>query len=126
MVVSAGLWAFIVLYNLTNVDVTARNREIATIKVLGFYPGETATYVFRENLILTGLGALTGLILGKYLHAFVMAKIDIDLVSFHVQIFPVSYLISFFLTLFFAGIVNFAMYFKLENINMAEALKSVE
>lgn len=126
VVVSAGLLAFIVLYNLTNINVTERIREIATIKVLGFYPGETATYVFRENMILTGLGALTGLILGKYLHAFVMAKIDIDLVSFHVQIFPVSYLISFFLTLFFAGIVNFAMYFKLENINMAEALKSVE
>lgn len=126
VVVSAGLLAFIVLYNLTNINVTERIREIATIKVLGFYPGETASYVFRENIILTAVGALVGLLLGKYLHAFVMANIDIDMVSFHVQILPFSYLVSFLLTFLFAGIVNFAMYFKLENINMAEALKSVE
>lgn len=126
VVVSAGLLAFIVLYNLTNINVTERIREIATIKVLGFYPGETASYVFRENIILTAVGALVGLLLGKYLHAFVMANIDIDMVSFHVQILPFSYLASFLLTFLFAGIVNLAMYFKLENINMAEALKSVE
>ena len=126
IVISAGLLAFIVLYNLTNINVTERIREIATIKVLGFYPGETASYVFRENILLTALGALGGLVLGKYFHIFVMNQIDIDMVSFHVQILPGSYLISFLMTFLFAGIVNFAMYFKLENINMAEALKSVE
>lgn len=126
VVISAGLLAFIVLYNLTNINITERIREIATIKVLGFYPGETASYVFRENLILTAIGAAVGLILGKYLHAFVMARIDIDMISFHVQILPISYLISFVLTFVFAGIVNAVMFFKLEKINMAESLKSVE
>lgn len=126
VVVSAGLLAFIVLYNLTNINITERIREIATIKVLGFYPGETASYVFRENVILTAIGALVGLVLGKFLHAFVMARIDIDMISFDVKILPVSYLFSFLLTLVFAGIVNGVMYFKLEKINMAESLKSVE
>lgn len=126
VVVSAGLLAFIVLYNLTNINITERIREIATIKVLGFYPGETASYVFRENLILTALGALTGLVLGYFLHTFVMAHIDIDMVSFDVKILPVSYVFSFLLTFVFAGIVNGVMYFKLEKINMAESLKSVE
>lgn len=126
VVVSAGLLAFIVLYNLTNINITERIREIATIKVLGFYPGETASYVFRENLILTAIGGAVGLIPGKYLHAFVMSRIDIDMVNFHVQIFPESYLISFILTFVFAGIINGIMFFKLEKINMAESLKSVE
>lgn len=126
IVISAGLLAFIVLYNLTNINITERIREIATIKVLGFYPGETASYVFRENVILTAIGGFAGLILGYFLHAFVMAHIDIDMVSFDVQILPKSYLFSFLLTLVFAGIVNGVMYFKLEKINMAESLKSVE
>lgn len=126
VVISAGLLAFIVLYNLTNINITERIREIATIKVLGFYPGETASYVFRENVILTAIGALVGLVLGKLLHAFVMANIDIDMVSFDVKILPLSYLFSFLLTLVFAGVVNGVMYFKLEKINMAESLKSVE
>lgn len=126
IVVSAGLLAFIVLYNLTNINITERIREIATIKVLGFYPGETASYVFRENLILTAIGAAVGLIIGKYFHAFVMDRIDIDMINFHVQIFPGSYLVSFALTFVFAGIINTLMFFKLEKINMAESLKSVE
>ncbi len=98
IVISAGLLAFIVLYNLTNINITERIREIATIKVLGFYPGETASYVFRENIILTAIGAAAGLILGRLLHAFVMARIDIDMVSFDVKILPLSYLFSFLLT----------------------------
>lgn len=126
IVISAGLLAFIVLYNLTNINITERIREIATIKVLGFYPGETASYVFRENIILTAVGAFIGLVLGRFLHAFVMAHIDIDMVSFDVQILPLSYLFSFLLTLVFAEIVDGVMYFKLEKINMAESLKSVE
>lgn len=122
----AAFLAFIVLYNLTNINITERNREIATLKVLGFFKNETASYVFRENILLTMIGALTGLLLGKYFHIFVMSQINIDMVSFKVQVKPVSYLISVLLTLLFAGIVNLFMSAKLEAIDMAESLKSVD
>lgn len=122
----AAMLAFIVLYNLTNINITERIREIATIKVLGFYPLETANYVFRENLILTGIGALVGLLLGKWLHMFVIEKIDIDMVAFDSIIQNSSYIYSFFITLLFALMVNLFMCFKLNQINMAESLKSVE
>lgn len=122
----AAALAFIVLYNLTNINITERIREIATIKVLGFYAGETASYVFRENLVLTVIGGLVGLLLGKALHAFVMYKIDIDSVAFTVFVEPVSFLYSFLLTIVFALFVNLIMFFKLEKINMAESLKSIE
>ncbi len=122
----AGALAFIVLYNLTNINITERIREIATIKVLGFYPGETNAYVFRENFVLTAISALVGIPAGKYFHKFVMSEIQIDLLSFDVHIEPTSYLIAVALTFLFALIVNFAMYFRLERINMAESLKSIE
>ena len=122
----AGFLAFIVLYNLTNINITERVREIATIKVLGFYPGETAAYVFRENLVLTAIGGAVGLLLGKYLHRFVMSQIDIDMVSFDVHILPQSYLYSLLLTFLFAFIVNGFMSVKLSKIPMAESLKSIE
>lgn len=122
----AAMLAFIVLYNLTNINITERIREIATIKVLGFYPLETANYVFRENLILTGIGALVGLLLGKWLHMFVIEKIDIDMVAFDHIIQKSSYVYSFFITLLFAVMVNLFMCIKLNKINMAESLKSVE
>ncbi len=122
----AAMLAFIVLYNLTNINITERIREIATIKVLGFYPMETANYVFRENLILTGIGAFVGLGLGKLLHAFVIEKIDIDMVAFDNIIKDSSYVYSFLITLLFAVTVNLFMFFKLNKINMAESLKSVE
>ncbi len=126
IIVCAGSLAFIVLYNLTNINITERIREIATIKVLGFYARETADYVFRENLALTGLGALAGLGLGKWLHWFVMEQVKIDMLSFKTMITPWSYLWSLLLTFVFAFLVNGLMYFKLENIHMAEALKSIE
>lgn len=126
IIVCAGSLAFIVLYNLTNINITERIREIATIKVLGFFAKETADYVFRENLVLTGLGAIVGLGLGKWLHWFVMYNINIDMVSFKTLIEPVSYLWSFVLTFVFAMFVNCLMFFKLEKINMAESLKSIE
>lgn len=126
IIVCAGSLAFIVLYNLTNINITERIREIATIKVLGFYARETADYVFRENLALTGLGALAGLGLGKWLHWFVMEQVKIDMLSFKTMITPWSYLWSLLLTFVFALLVNGLMYFKLENIHMAEALKSIE
>ncbi len=126
IIICAGSLAFIVLYNLTNINITERMREIATIKVLGFYDRETADYVFRENLALTGLGALAGLGLGKWLHWFVMDQVKIDMISFKTIITPQSYLWSLALTFVFALLVDGMMYFKLEHIHMAEALKSME
>lgn len=122
---AAGL-AFIVLYNLTNINITERIREIATIKVLGFFSGETALYVFRENMVLTFLGALAGLGMGKWLHAFVMREINVDMVSFDARVLPVSYLYSVLLTFVFAMGVNLLMNRKLDGINMTESLKSVD
>ncbi|WP_347223710.1 ABC transporter permease [Bacteroides congonensis] len=126
IIACAGCLAFIVLYNLTNINITERIREIATIKVLGFYARETADYVFRENLVLTAMGAVVGLILGKGLHSFVMYEINIDMISFKTMVAPLSYLWSLLLTFVFAMLVNGVMYFKLEKINMAESLKSIE
>ena len=126
IIACAGSLAFIVLYNLTNINITERIREIATIKVLGFYARETADYVFRENLVLTAIGAVVGLGLGKWLHWFVMYNINIDMISFRTRIAPVSYVWSLLLTFAFAMLVNGIMFFKLEKINMAESLKSIE
>lgn len=126
VIICAALLAFIVLYNLTNINITERIREIATIKVLGFYPRETSAYVFRENVVLTALGALVGLFLGKFLHAFIMYNIDLDTVTFEVYVSTASYIISFALTFVFAMLVNQFMKLKLKNINMAESLKSIE
>ncbi len=124
--VCAGALAFIVLYNLTNININERIREIATIKVLGFYPGETSAYVFRENNTLTFLGMLVGLPLGKWLHAYVMSQIRIDTIAFDVRIAWQSVMFSMLLTAVFAAIVNVVMYFKLRRISMAESLKSIE
>ena len=126
IVFCAGLLAFIVLYNLTNININERIREIATIKVLGFNASETAAYVFKENVTLTMIGAAFGLGLGYLLLVFVMAQIKIDMVWFKAMILPVSYVWSVLLTILSAVIVNFVFYFKLDKINMAEALKSVE
>lgn len=126
IIVCAGSLAFIVLYNLTNINITERIREIATIKVLGFTRPETASYVFRENLVLTGIGILVGLLMGKYFHRFVMSQIDIDMIAFHVQIRPRSVIFSVALTFVFAAVVNTVMNRKLDAINMAESMKSIE
>ena len=126
MIACAAALAFIVLYNLNNINITERIREIATIKVLGFYRNETAAYVFRENTALTAIGCAVGLLLGKLLHIYVMHKVDIDLMSFDVHVKAVSYLLSILLTFAFTWIVNRIMTGKLENINMAESLKSVD
>ena len=126
IVFCAGLLAVTVLYNLTNININERIREIATIKVLGFNASETAAYVFKENLALTVVGALLGLVFGKLLLIFVMSQIKIDMVWFAVLTEPASYLWSIGLTLLSAVIVDFVFYFRLDKINMAEALKSVE
>ena len=126
IMVCAGALAFIVLYNLTNINITERVREIATIKVLGFYPSETNAYVFRENIVLTAIAALVGMPVGKWFHTFVMNEIQVDLLSFDVHVEPRSYLLALVMTFAFALIVNCAMYFRLNKINMAESLKSIE
>ena len=125
IICAAGL-AFIVLYNLTNINITERVREIATIKVLGFFRRETSSYVLRENLALTAFGTAVGLGLGVLLHRFVMAQIRVDLVDFSVKILPKSFLFSILLTFLFNFIVDLFMELKLERINMAESLKSIE
>lgn len=126
IVICAGLLAAIVLYNLTNINITERIREIATIKVLGFNAGETAAYVFKENLSLSAIGSVLGLGLGYLLLLFVMSQIKIDMVWFKAMALPMSYVWSIVLTMLAAVLVDFIFYFKLEKINMAEALKSVE
>ena len=126
VVLCAALLAAIVLYNLTNINITERLREIATIKVLGFRAGETATYIFKENLILTVVGAALGLGAGKLLMAFVMSQIKIDFVWFQARLMVPSYLWSVLLTLLITLLVDWIFYHRLEKINMAEALKSVE
>ena len=126
VVFCAGALAVIVLYNLSNININERLREIATIKVLGFNARETAMYVFKENLALTVIGSVLGLGLGYLLLLFVMTQIRIDIVYFKPLIMPVSYVVSIVLTLLSACFVCFIFYFKLDKINMAEALKSVE
>ena len=126
IVVCAGALAGIVLYNLTNINIQERIREIATIKVLGFNAAETASYVFKENLTLTVVGTLVGLFAGKWLHAAVMSYVRIDMVWFDNRINNISYVIAAVLTILAALAVDLVMYFQLEKINMAEALKSVE
>lgn len=126
VILSAGALAFIVLYNLTNINITERIREIATIKVLGFFKNETSAYVFRENRVLTTFGIAVGLVLGVFLHAFVIGQIKVDMVAFDTYIAPMSYVYSIVLTFVFNFLVNRVMSVKLDKINMAESLKSVE
>jgi len=123
---SAGALAFIVLFNLSNINITERVREIATIKVLGFYPRETGSYVFRENFILTLMGIVVGLPLGCLLHRFVMSQIQVDMVAFATRIMNISYLYSVLIVLAFLIIVDLVMRRKIDKIDMAESLKSIE
>ena len=126
VVVCAALLAIIVLYNLTNISITERIREIATLKVLGFNARETAAYVFKENLFLSAMGSVLGLVGGIFLLRFVMSQIKIDMVWFQSRLNFPSYIWAILLTMLSACLVDFLLYFKLEKINMAEALKSVE
>ncbi|MCI7145912.1 MAG: ABC transporter permease [Clostridiales bacterium] len=122
----AGALAFIVLFNLTNINITERVREIATIKVLGFYPRETGAYVLRENLMLVAMGIGVGLPLGILLHKFIMSRIVVDAVSFNTTLEPLSYVYTVIAVICFTLIVDIIMRKKLSRINMAEALKSVD
>lgn len=126
VIACAGMLAFVVIFNLNNINITERVREIATIKVLGFYREETNSYVFRENVALTLFGGLAGLLLGFCLHSFVMNSIHVDGISFQQRITLISYVISLIITLGFNWLVSLFMSGKLEQINMAESLKSVD
>lgn len=126
LVFCAGMLAFVVLYNLTNINIAERYREIATIKVLGFYNMETANYIYRENTILTLVGALLGLPIGRIFTSFIMIKLQMKMVMFPDQVNTISFFIGFALTILFSLLVNFFMYFKMKNISMVESLKSIE
>ncbi|SES95561.1 putative ABC transport system permease protein [Pseudobutyrivibrio sp. C4] len=123
---SAMALAAVVVYNLTNINIAERVREIATVKVLGFYKEETSAYVFRENILLAIMGAAVGLVLGKILHAFVMSEIVVDLITFDVRVTALSYALAFVLTVLFTFIINLLMGKKLDEISMTESLKAVE
>lgn len=126
IITASGALAFVVLYNLTNINISERIREIATIKVLGFYDREVSSYVFRENMILTLLGGVCGLGLGILLHRFIIITVELEGVMFGRNVELISFLNSFIITVLFALVVNFFMYFKLKKIEMVESLKSVD
>lgn len=126
LVISAGMLAFVVLYNLNNINITERKRELATLKVLGFYPMEVAEYVYRENIILTFLGGFVGILLGKILHRFIIVTVEIESTMFGRNIDFESFIYGFLITVGFSALVNAVMYFKLKKIDMVESLKSVE
>ena len=126
IIASAAALAFIVIYNLTNINITERIREIATIKVLGFYPTETSAYVFRENMVLTAISGVLGLFLGRVLLTYIIGEIKVDMIFFPTRITSTGYIMSYLLTLVFASVVMLALYGKIKRISMTEALKTVE
>lgn len=126
LIIAAGLLAFIVLYNLNNININERKRELATLKVLGFQDMEVAAYVYRENIMLTVIGSLAGVVMGILLHRLVILTTEIDNIMFGRNIKPVSYLLSILLTFGFSVFVNYVMFYKLRKIDMVESLKSVE
>mgnify|MGYP000712555443 CR=1 FL=1 len=126
LIVSAGLLAFVVLYNLTNINITERMRELATLKVLGFYDGELSAYIYRENVILTVFGVAMGMVMGKFLHQWLILTVEIDLLMFGRTVAPTSYLWAVLLTTVFSLVVNLAAHRKLKKLDMVESLKTVE
>lgn len=126
IIISSCLLAIIVLYNLTNINIIERKRELATLKVLGFYNKEVSSYVYRETMLLTLLGIATGLVLGIFLHRFVMHTAEMDFIMFLKEIQPISYVYATIITIVFSLIVEIFTHFKLKKIDMIESLKSVE
>lgn len=126
LIIAAGLLVFVVLYNLNNINISERRRELATLKVLGFYDGEVAMYVYRENMILTALGILAGVFMGIWLHQYLILTLEVEIIMFGREIMGMSYIYSIVLTIIFAVVVNATMYYKLRQIDMIESLKSVE
>lgn len=126
IIAAAGLLAFVVMYNLTNINITERIREIATLKVLGFYDKEVDSYIFRENIILSLFGTAAGLVLGIFLANFVITTAEVDLVMFGRNIYPLSYILAAIVTMLFSAMVTLVMHKRLKNVDMIESLKSVE
>ena len=126
LVISAGLLVFVVLFNLNNINISERRRELASLKVLGFYDTEVAMYVYRENVFLTVLGTLAGIFMGTWLHQYMILTLEVDMIMFGRNISMAGYLYSILLTIIFAVLVNMGMYYKLKQIDMVESLKSVE
>jgi putative ABC transport system permease protein len=126
LIVSAAALAFVVMYNLTNINISERIRELATIKVLGFYDSEVAAYVYRENVVLSIIGTILGLFLGIGLHRYVVVTAEIDMVMFVRTIKAIDFVYSAILTIVFSGLVNIVMYRRLKKIDMVESLKSAE
>ena len=126
LIVSAGLLAFVVLYNLASVNIGERCREVATIKVLGFYDKEVYHYIGRESTILTVIGISFGMLVGRILTTFIIKTCEVDMLMFAPQIHLASYLYAILITLFFTGIVDIVTYFALKKIDMITSLKSVE
>ena len=126
VIIASGCLAFVVLYNLNNVNVSERIRELSTIKVLGFYDNEVTMYILRENIILTLLGVLTGTFLGKLLHSFILYTSETDTIMMYPEISIKGYLMSALITIFFSMVVMIMMHVKLKKVNMIDALKSNE
>ena len=126
IIVAAAALAFVVLYNLTNINITERTRELATLKVLGFYDGETSAYVYRENIFLTLFGIVLGLFLGRLLHSWLVLTVEVDMVMFGRTAPPYAYILAAVLTVIFSLAVNVAAHFKLKKVDMVESLKTVE
>ena len=126
LIISAGGLALVVLYNLNNINVSERIRELSTIKVLGFYDYEVTMYILRENFILTALGIIIGVFMGKILHGFVITTAEADNMMLSPNIYIMSFIYSVILTIVFSLIVMFMMHRKLRKINMIDALKSNE
>ena len=126
VIIAAGALAFVVLFNLSNINISERLRELATIKLLGFYDREVSAYVYRENIVLTIFGILLGMVFGHYLHIYLVHSTEIDLMMFGRTTPPTAYLYAAALTVFFSVLVNVGAHFKMKKINMVESLKSAE
>jgi putative ABC transport system permease protein len=126
LVISAGALAFIVLYNLNYINIAERRRELATLKVLGFYDIEVAEYIYRENIIITVIGIVLGMIFGYFLHQYVIQTSEINVVMFGRKIGVLGYVLGTITTILFAVLINLTMYFKLKKVDMATSLKSGE
>ena len=126
LIASAAVLAFVVIYNLTNINISERKRELATIKLLGFYNIELAAYIYKENMILTGLGGLTGIFGGIFLSKFITSAAETNNMMFLQEISPIHFLYSILLTVLFSVVVNLAMYSRFDKIDMIESLKSAE
>lgn len=126
LIIAAGALAFVVLYNLTNINISERAKELATIKVLGFYDSEVGAYIYRETSLLTLIGTACGLAFGVALHTFVIRTAEVDMVMFGRSIYPLSFVWSALLTILFSLLVNAVMYRKLKAISMVESMKAPE